>query len=199
MEKGFEAFRKQFCDHSARQHIQINLEYMDIIFVNLILDRDKISNAHWLYFAEKDIIFNRSVEFKNWSKKMALKDKTAICLDITCFEGDEIWKKSDKELTEECIKSGVKTDLFKREEVIDSKVIRIKYAYPFYDLNYKNKLREVVEFIEKSGKIFCLVRTWLFKYNIADNSIEMGFELAKELLNGKNESLFKYKIKEFSY
>lgn len=175
------------------------LRYMDIIFVYLILNKKKVSNDHWLYFADKDIIFNRAVEFKNWSKKMAPKDKTALCLDITCFEGDKTWKKTDEELTKECIKSGEKTGLFRRKEIIDSKVIRIKYAYPFYDLDYKRNLREVISFIEKSGKVFCLGRAGLFRYNNADNSIEMGFELAKNIMSGENKSLFDYKIKKASY
>jgi len=175
------------------------LKYMDIIFVYLMLNKKKVSNDHWLYFADKDIIFNRSVEFKTWSKKMAPEDKTAICLDITCFEGDETWKKSDEELVEECIKSGERTNLFKRQEIDGSKVIKIKYAYPFYDVDYKKKLREAVGFIEKSGKIFCLGRSGLFKYNNMDHSIEMGFALAKNMVNEKNKSLFNYKIKKASY
>lgn len=47
--------------------------YMDMIFVYLILDKDQISNDHWLYFPDKKIIFNRAVEFKNWSKKWLQK------------------------------------------------------------------------------------------------------------------------------
>ena len=175
------------------------LKYMDIIFVYLILNKKKVSNDHWLYFADNNIIFNRSVEFKNWSKKMAPEDKTAICLDITCFEGDKTWKRKEKEIVRDCIDAGEKTKLFDKQEVIDSKVIRIKNAYPFYDLDYKKKLRDVVEFIEKSKRVFCLGRTGLFKYNNADNSIEMGFELAKNILNGENKSLFDYKIRKASY
>lgn len=191
----------KFLDNKSEkiERILEDLKYMDIIFVYLILNKEKLSNDHWLYFADKDIIFNRSVEFKNWSRKMAPEDKTAICLDITCFEGDEIWRKSDGEIVEECVKSGGKANLFKRQSIADSKVVRIKYAYPFYDLDYKRKLREIVRFIEKSGKIFCLGRSALFKYNNADNSIEMGFELARNMLDGKDESLLDYKIKKISY
>ena len=64
---------------------------MDIIFVYLLLDQESVSNDHWLYFPDVEIIFNRSVEFKNWSRNMCPSGKTALCLDITCFEGDETW------------------------------------------------------------------------------------------------------------
>ena len=58
------------------------LKYLDIIFVYLFLDVEQVSNDHWLYFPDKDIIFNRSVEFTTWSKKMSPKGKTCLCFDI---------------------------------------------------------------------------------------------------------------------
>ena len=85
-----------------------SLKYMDIIFVYLLLDKEQVSNDHWLYFPDEDIIFNRSVEFKSWSKKMTPEGKTALCLDITCFEGDDTWNKSNQSLINECIGSAVK-------------------------------------------------------------------------------------------
>ena len=141
-----------------------------------------MSNDHWLYFPDEDIIFNRSVEFTTWSKKMSPKGKTALCLDITCFEGDETWKKTNQSLVQECINSSVKVGLIKEREVKDSLVIRVKDAYPFYDLDYKSKLKEIVQFIEEKDNIHCLGRTGIFRYNNSDGSIEMGTGLAKKLL-----------------
>jgi protoporphyrinogen oxidase len=176
------------------------LKYLDIIFVYLFLNKKRVSNDHWIYFADQDIIFNRAIEFKNWAKKMAPEDQTVLCLDITCFEGDATWEKSDEQLVEECIQSGENPNLFKRQEIVDSKVVRIKNAYPIYDLNYRNKLAEAVRFIEKSGQIFCLGRTGLFKYyNNADHSLEMGFSLAENLLRGEYKSLLNYQIQKASY
>ncbi|MBI5391753.1 NAD(P)-binding protein [Candidatus Woesearchaeota archaeon] len=176
-----------------------SLKYMDIIFIYPFLNKEQISNDHWLYFPDKDIIFNRAVEFKTWNKKMAPKGKTATCLDITCFEGDSVWQKTDEQLVQECIASAEKAQLFKKEDVFDSKVIRVKGAYPFYDLHYEEKLRKIVGFIECSGNVFCLGRTGIFRYNNSDNSIEMGFELAKRLLDNKDTSLLDYTIQNVSY
>ncbi|MBI2498717.1 NAD(P)-binding protein [Candidatus Woesearchaeota archaeon] len=175
------------------------LKYMDIIFIYLFLNKEKISNDHWLYFPDRDIAFNRAVEFKTWSKKMAPEGKTATCLDITCFENDDTWNKTDEQLVKECIDSAEKAKLLKKEEVFDSKVIRVRDAYPFYDLDYEKKLKKIVNFIENSNNIFCLGRTGIFRYNNSDNSIEMGFELAKRLLNKDNRSLLDYTIKKVSY
>ena len=177
-----------------------SLKYMDIIFVYLLLNKPQVSNDHWLYFPDEDIIFNRSVEFTNWSKKMSPEGKTALCLDITCFEGDDTWEKDNKSLVKECIESANKVGLIEEAEVEDTLVIRVKDAYPFYDLDYKDKLMKVVQFLEGENVIHCLGRTGIFRYNNSDGSIEMGIELAGRLL--KNESgvtSLDYEVKEVTY
>ena len=177
-----------------------SLKYMDIIFVYLLLDKEQVSNDHWLYFPDEDIIFNRSVEFKSWSKKMTPEGKTALCLDITCFEGDETWNKSNQVLVKECIESSVKVGLIEESEVFDSLVIRVKDAYPFYDLDYKSKLLKIVTFLEGKNVVHCLGRTGIFRYNNSDGSIEMGIQLAKKLISDESgASALDYKVKEISY
>ena len=177
-----------------------SLKYMDIIFVYLLLDKEQVSNDHWLYSPDEDIIFNRSVEFKSWSKKMTPEGKTALCLDITCFEGDDTWNKSNQSLIEECIGSSVKIGLIEESEVFDSLVIRVKDAYPFYDLNYKSKLLKIVTFLEDKNVVHCLGRTGIFRYNNSDGSIEMGIQLAKKLIADESDATaLDYEIKEISY
>lgn len=159
--------------------------YMDMIFVYLILDKDQISNDHWLYFPDKKIIFNRAVEFKNWSKKMAPKNKTALCLDISCYrlrsDNDNPWKKTNQELIQKCVEDCIKANLINKEDFIEGLVVRVKDAYPFYDINYKKKTRSIIDFFEKNREIFCIGRTGSFSYNNSDGSIEMGIKLAEKL------------------
>ena len=170
-----------------------SLKYMDIIFVYLLLNKEQVSNDHWLYFPDEDIIFNRSVEFKSWSRKMTPEGKTALCLDITCFEGDDTWNKSNQSLLKECIESSVKVGLIEESEVFDSLVIRVEDAYPFYDLDYKSKLLKIVNF-------HCLGRTGIFRYNNSDGSIEMGIQLAKKLIADESDATaLDYEVKEISY
>jgi len=162
------------------------LRYLNTIFVNLILKKSQVSKDSWLYFPEKEIIFNRLVEFKNWSPKMApVKNKTADA--------------SDDYLIDKALKGGEKAGLFSKKDLFGGFVIRVPFAYPVYDLGYKKRVKKIVNFIEKDKKIFCLGRTGLFRWNNADNSIEMGFELANRLLNKSGDtSLLSYSFKAFS-
>jgi len=174
------------------------LQYMDIIFVYLFLDVPRVSNDHWLYFPDKDIIFNRAVEFSNWSPVMCPPGKTSICFDITSFEGSPEWKMSDNDLVERTKKDAARAGYIKPEYVEDALVLRVKYAYPFYDLDYKQKLDTIVSFLETPHERL-LGRTGVFRYNNSDNSIEMGFELADKILAGEQASAHTYTVKAVSY
>lgn len=173
-------------------------QYMDIIFVYVFLDQPQVSNDHWLYFPDKDIPFNRSVEFKSWSKKMAPKNKTCLCLDITCYFGDTTWNKSDSQIAQECVDAADRIKLFSKINVDGTYTKRIRYAYPVYELNYKERLRKIVAFLQ-TDNVYLLGRTGIFRYNNSDNSIEMAFQLAENFLKDiPDKSIFEYKIKKVS-
>lgn len=182
---------------SIEKQIQANT-YMDIIFVYLIINTSRVSNDHWLYFPDKDIIFNRSVEFTNWSNAMAPKGKTCICFDITCYQNDATWQLSDQELIDRVISDCDRIGYVSSKHVIDASVIRVKYAYPVYDVGYKKRLIETVAFLEQHGT-YLLGRTGIFRYNNSDNSIEMALQLADNILSGmKHPSIAEYTMKGVS-
>jgi protoporphyrinogen oxidase len=171
------------------------LKYLNIIFVYLVFNKERVSDDSWLYFPTEDIIFNRAVEFKNWSPYMCPDGSTALCFDITCREQDAIWKDPDQKVIDACIEGAQKAGLAKATEVIDSHVIRVKNAYPIYTLNYKPHLTAVVKYLEQYGNFFAIGRTGIFRYNNADNSLEMGLELARAIVEGQKKfSMLDYHI-----
>lgn len=177
-----------------------NLRYMDIIFVYVFLNKPRVSNDHWLYFPDVDIIFNRAVEFSNWSPHMCPPDKTSICFDITTFKENPEWNMTDEELGDRVIRDAARIKYFDRKDVDSYYVSRVTHAYPYYDINYKEKLDTVVRFLEQNGT-HLLGRTGIFRYNNSDNSIEMGFALAEKFLAGAKDtgSIYSYSIKQVSY
>ena len=177
------------------------LTYMDIIFVYVFLDTPRLSNDHWLYFPDPDVIFNRAVEFSNWSPDMCPAGKTSVCFDITVFEGeqDSLWSASDPELAARVLHDAERVGYLRPSDVFGTYVFRVKHAYPFYDLSYKAKLDAVVHFLE-DAHVSLLGRTGMFQYNNSDNSIEMGFLLADKFLSGRGStSIYEAKVKALSY
>jgi len=174
------------------------LKYMDIIFVYAFINRPNISNDHWLYFPDKDVIFNRAVEFSNWSPEMCPPGKTSVCFDITTYENDERWQMSDAALAERTLEDAYRTDYLKRGEVESTYVHRVRYAYPVYDLNYQERLEKVVKFLEDPHS-YLVGRTGIFRYNNSDNSIEMAFQLGDNFVeNRAKKTIFNYEIKQVS-
>lgn len=172
--------------------------YMDIIFVYLFVDQPRISHDHWIYFPNREILFNRAVEFTNWSKKMAPRGKTVLCFDITCYARDTIWQQTDASLVERTIEDASRVGYLPKDRVSGSYVKRLRYAYPVYDLNYKRRLTRIVSFLE-TRDVYLLGRTGIFRYNNSDNSIEMALVLAQNFIEKRsNASIFDYSIKGVS-
>jgi len=176
------------------------LTYMDIIFVYVFLKRP-LSHDHWLYFPDPDIVFNRAVEFSNWSPEMCPPGKTSVCFDITVFENakDSLWNASDEELSARVLHDAERVGYLERSEVLDTYVFRVKHAYPYYDVAYKAKLDVIVAHLERDH-LSLLGRTGIFQYNNSDNSIEMGFLLADKFLSaGDRRSVYQAQVKAVSY
>ena len=171
------------CDLSAADAAR-SLVFRDLITVNLLLQKKRVSNDTWLYIQDQDIIFGRMHEPKNWSSAMvADDDHTSLVLECFCTEGDDIWTMSDEAIGRRCIQDLVeKLNFIEAREVEDVVVIRCRDAYPVYDLLYQKKISLIQDELRKYVGLHTVGRGGTFRYNNADHSIEMGLRLARKLL-----------------
>lgn len=110
-------------------------------------------------------------------------DHTSLVLECFCSKGDRIWKMSDQELAGLCVQALCeKLKFIEADEVEDVKVIRARFAYPVYDLFYREKLSLIQDNLQDYVGLHTVGRTGTFRYNNADHSIEMGLLLARKLL-----------------
>jgi protoporphyrinogen oxidase len=184
------------------QRALAGLQYMDIIFVFLFIAKPSISNDTWLYFPDRDVAFNRAVEFRNWSATMAPEGKTSLCLDITVTpENADLWDCPREALIDKCIRDCERVGLCAADEVEKGVVVRVPHAYPVYDLDYRRKLSTAVRFIESFPGVYCAGRTGIFRYQNSDGSIDMGFELGRKLLDPSiaDKSIFAHSMQGVSY
>jgi len=151
------------------------LKYRNIILVFLILNRKRFTSNHWIYFPQNQI-FGRLHEPKNWSPRMAVKDKTGVCLEIFCDPNQDIWNMPSTEIAHQVIRD---MPLLKPFDVIDHCVHKIKYAYPVYDLNYRENLNLIHDHLKQFKNLYILGRTGAFRYINMDTCIEEGLHLQK--------------------
>ncbi len=163
------------------------LDYVAIVFVYLKIDKPQVSPDNWVYLPEKRLTVHRISEFKNFSPFCAPPDKTLVCAEITCRVGDRIWKADPAELREIAVRDLSAAGLIREEEVLDTFVKRIPYAYPIYDLEYKERLATIMDFVHGIENLKSGGRQGLFRYNNMDQSIEMGRRMAEALVHGRSE------------
>lgn len=159
------------------------LSHRSMIFVYLILDRPKVTDDHWIYLPEQKLITHRLSEFKNFSPDSAPADKTLLCAEITCNYGDDDWNKTDEELEEIVVNDLTRTvKLIEGNEVLKTFSRRERYAYPIYDLGYREHRDLILSHIEGIEGLDTTGRQGLFKYNNMDHSIGMGLAIADNLV-----------------
>jgi len=160
-----------------------SLRYRAALLLLLCVDKDRAMDHQCIYFTEKDFKFRRITEFKNLDNRMAPVGKTSLCVEITCFENEKIFQE-DKE----CIFDGVVGDLersgfLRLSDVEKYHLVRLPYAYPVYDRNYRFPLAKALETLMPRQSIISLGRQGLFFYNTMSNSITKGYVLGQKLSN----------------
>lgn len=159
------------------------LKFRDLITINVMLDREHVTNDTWLYIHDKKIPFARLHEPKNWSPAMVPAHKTSMVAEVFCSIGDPTWSKSDDELCKDTIHHLADSlGFIKKEEVIGAFAFRAPQAYPVYGLDYQENLQQIKDYVGTINGLQIVGRGGTFRYNNSDHSIEMGLMAAKNLL-----------------
>jgi len=165
------------------------LTFRNIITVNLMLRRRQVTPDTWLYVHDRDILFGRLHEPKNWSPAMVPGDDyTSIVAEYFCSFGDAIWQMSDDQLVERTITHMVEDLRFvSRDEVLGGFAVRAPRAYPAYVLGYEKPLEVAKQFVASLQNLQIIGRYGTFRYNNTDHSIETGLLAAKNLLGEQHD------------
>jgi protoporphyrinogen oxidase len=159
-----------------------SLQYRAMIFLFLEIDKPSVTDDHWVYFPDPDVIFNRISEMKNFSEDAVPEGKTSLTLEITCDIGDELWNTPEEVLLERSIDGLVSAGLIKRDEVLGHFFRRLSHAYPTYDIDFEAKIGRMAYQLADYDNLANAGRQALFRYVNTDHVMEMGFCAADELL-----------------
>lgn len=161
-----------------------SLVFRDIITVNMMFKKKQVTTDTWLYVHDRNILFGRFHEPKNWSPAMVPGDEyTSLVVEYFCTRGDHIWSMSDEQLVNQTVKHLVEDLGFVRpEEVIGGFSVRATKAYPTYDIGYQDHLMLMKEYIAGIENLQYIGRGGSFRYNNTDHSIETGMLAAKNIL-----------------
>ncbi|HEY49372.1 MAG TPA: NAD(P)-binding protein [Dehalococcoidia bacterium] len=160
----------------------LKLQYRALVCILLIVDKERITDDHWIYFPDKDIVFARAHEPRNWSEELVRDGRTSLCVEILCSKDDQTWLATDEIITEKVVADLSNLGILNSDEVMGSFVERIPYAYPLLKLGYQDHLAELMGCFSQIENLHLIGRTGTFKYWGMDDVIEEAVLAANKML-----------------
>jgi len=170
------------------------LMYRDFITVGLLLNRLQLRENsgeplrdNWIYIQEPDVLVGRMQIFNNWSPYMVSDpEKVWVGLEYFCCETDELWRKSNKEMTELAAAELEKLGIISRRDVLDSTVIRVEKAYPAYFGSY-DQFHVIQDYLDHFDNLFLVGRNGMHKYNNQDHSMLTAMTAVDNIVAGRRD------------
>jgi protoporphyrinogen oxidase len=165
------------------------LTFRNIITVNLMLRKRQVTPDTWLYVHDRNILFGRLHEPKNWSPAMVPSDEfTSLVVEYFCSFGDHIWSMSEEELVAQTVEHLVDDLKFiSPDQVLGGFAVRAPRAYPAYVIGYQEPLNRIKSFIDEMENLQIIGRYGTFRYNNTDHAIETGLLAAKNILGESHD------------
>jgi protoporphyrinogen oxidase len=158
-----------------------SLKYLSTVVLYIVInDRDLLECA-FLYMPDRP--YNRMSNTNRFHPNLCPEGENMLACEITCTFNDETWKSSDEELFEKCISHLESDKLISREEVKQVFTVRVKNAYPFYRMGYKENLSSVFEYFKNIPNFSLAGRVGAFKYMAIGECMEDSAAIANKIKN----------------
>src|SRR5262245_4496597 len=165
------------------------LRYRSLKLIYIALKRPQLTDYHWVYLLDEHFRVNRMSEQKNVSAEMVPGNRTILCIELSCWRDEPVWKASDEEIYRIALKDLLKMGYGVREdEVEDYYVADIATAYPVYELNFEDHLIPVLGGVHAVTNVLTLGRHGLFLNNSMDDNVLLGMKVADRVANGGFDS-----------
>jgi UDP-galactopyranose mutase len=152
------------------------LVYNSLICLNIGINREAISDKHWLYFPEKEYIFNRISFPMNLSPETTPRGRNSIVVEVT-YRGT----KPDPNEIKQRVREGLIRAEILREgdklEVFDA--LDFKYAYVIYDTQHRRNVNLIQSYL-KFVRVSSMGRYGEWEYLNMDKAILSGKRAAEE-------------------
>ena len=173
--------------------ISQGLVYRDFITVGVLLDEIQLKNETdkptinnilpdtWIYVQESEVKLGRVQIFNNWSPYLVKdSDKVWLGLEYFCNEDDDFWNASDSEIVKIALDELEKINFAKKNDVIDTIVLRVPKAYPAYFGTY-DKFNKVRKYLDDIENLFLIGRNGMHRYNNMDHSMLTAMEAVENI------------------
>lgn len=176
------------------------LKYRSLILLFMIVDKKRLFDDSFIFFPEKQFVFNRLSEQKAFSEYCVPEGKTVLCAEISCEPDSQLYASSDQAVFDYAWPSLESTGFLGKSDVASFFTKRAKRVYPVYDVGFKRNLDRVVGWLDGFENVLTLGRQGLFNYNNTDHCVDMGlsaFESVSFKSMERNIGVWKAERKRF--
>jgi len=172
---------------AAARAAAAQLRYNSLINVVIGSAEPPQHNYTAVYVPDPEILFHRVSFPQAFSERCAPPGSSIAMAEITANDGDGVWEQTDDQLLARVIADLARAGLVKPEKVSYRRVVRFRYGYPVYDLEYRQNVTALREAVAAAG-VRLLGRFAQFDYINSDVCVEralaMGADLTAELRQG---------------
>ena len=151
------------------------LKHVSVLNINLGIDANDISDQHWIYFPESEIIFYRLGFYSNFSSTIAPPKRTSIYAEVSYLPNTSL----NKQDILKDVFDGLKSCGFLKSEgkVIVENILDIPYAYVIHDDFRHENLPKIISYLN-SQDIFSIGRYGNWQYASMEDTLLQGKEIA---------------------
>ncbi|MFP4380206.1 MAG: FAD-dependent oxidoreductase [Candidatus Sumerlaeia bacterium] len=141
--------------------------------------RPSLGPDHWLYYPQAAPAIIRAYEPRNFDKSLAPEDSTMVCIERTAEPASSEWKADDSEVADQCVREMASTGILDMDELRETALHRLEYAYPLYEIGYEKKMQAITGTLAGIENLITLGRQGLFQHNNMDHTIYTGLRAAR--------------------
>ncbi len=165
------------------------LRYRSLKLIYIALKRPVLTDFHWVYLLDSQFRVNRVSEQKNVSVSMVPTDRTVLCIELSCWRDEPVWRASDEEIYRIALKDLLKMGYGLTESDVDDYFVTdISTAYPVYELNFEDHLIPTLEGVHEVPNLLTLGRHGLFLNNSMDDNVLLGMKVGDHIAAGGFQS-----------
>jgi len=161
------------------------LKFRSLLLIYVLVNKSQVMQDVWTFVPDRNFIFQRISEQKNFSKSMGPENQTVLITEVMCVYNDSMWNAPEDELYRKVIPDLVKAGFVKDGEASGFYVLRLKNIYPVYEIGYKEKLNTILGYTDQYENFITIGRLGLFNYNNTDHCIDMAIWASNHIRSRK--------------
>lgn len=153
------------------------LTYRNLVLVALFLRKESVTAAATVYFPDPRVPFTRVTEPRNRSEAMSPPGHTSLVAEIPCGSEDAAWGADDADLVGLVQKHLEGIGWVRGEEVLGSKVVRLRHAYPVQSLDLESSVATILRHLDGLENLAVVGRNARFEYGWLHDMLRSGKDL----------------------